>query len=170
MKKNIAYIINSAPGIGKSTLIKNLHTGLPNGFALLDGDDVGRIIPYEASTKWLNVIQDNLADCCANFKRYGFDNCVISFVFPVEERLERMKSLLAAKGFETAHVILECDENEMCRRIIQRNTSKLIKTEKAKELNNELKNLDADFRIDTTYINADEVANRVIEYITGGIL
>jgi len=170
MSKNIAYIINSAPGIGKSTLIKNLHTRLPNGFALIDGDDVGRISPYENSIKWLNVMQDNIADCCANFKLYGFDNCVVTFVFPVKERLERMKGLLTVKGFETLHVILECDEDEMCRRITQRNTSKLINTEKAKELNKALKILNADFRIDTTYTNAEDVANKVLEYIAGGIL
>ena len=170
MDKSIAYIINSAPGIGKSTLMKNLHTRLPDGFALIDGDNIGRIIPYQNNITWLNIIQDNIVDCCLNFKRYGFTNCIISFVFPTEERLERLKNLLTSKGFKIVHIILECDENEMCKRIIKRNTSKLINTDKAKKLNSELKLLSADFRIDTTYISADEVAYKAIDFITGGII
>ena len=83
--------------------------------------------------------------------------------------MKRIKNLLTAKGFKIIHMILECDQNEMCRRIIERNTSKLINTDKAKQLNSELKLLSADFRIDTTYISADEVADRVIGFITGGI-
>ena len=66
MDKSIAYIINSAPGIGKSTLMKNLHARLPDGFALIDGDDVGKITPYQNNINWLNVIQDNITDCCFN--------------------------------------------------------------------------------------------------------
>ncbi|MCL2320946.1 MAG: hypothetical protein FWC47_02440 [Oscillospiraceae bacterium] len=47
MDKSIVYIVNSAPGVGKTTLMKKLHTKLPDGFALIDGDDVGKITPYE---------------------------------------------------------------------------------------------------------------------------
>lgn len=165
MDKSIAYIINSAPGIGKSTLIKNLHTRLPDGFALIDGDDVGRTNPYENNINWLNVIQDNIVDCCSNFKKYGFSNCIISFVFSAEERLERIKNLLAIRGFKVVHIVLECDENEMCRRIMQRNTSKLINTEQAKKLNQALKFISADLKVNTTLIEADEVADIVINFI-----
>jgi len=166
MSENIAYIINSAPGIGKTTLLRNLHSKLPGGFALIDGDDVGRITPYENNINWLNVMQDNIADCCDNFKRYGFSRCVIGFVFPAEERLERIKRLLISRGFKIKHIILECDEHEMRVRIERRNTSKLINPDRAAELNNEIKTLSADFRVDTTHIGAETVSDKVIEFIT----
>ena len=64
----MVFIINSAPGIGKSTLLSKLHISLPNDFAILDGDDVGRVTPYTNSIEWLNLIQDNMISCCNNFK------------------------------------------------------------------------------------------------------
>ncbi len=118
MNNGYLYIINSAPGIGKSTLLQNLHMGLPEGFASLDGDDVGRVIPYQNNLTWLNLIQDNIADCCINFRKSGFNRCVISFVFPSEERLEHLRDLLTGKGFHVTHMLLECSEDEIERRIM----------------------------------------------------
>ncbi len=61
-------IINSAPGVGKTTMLKLLETKLPKGFALMDGDDVGRIVPLNLSIEWLNLIQDNFVSCAKNFR------------------------------------------------------------------------------------------------------
>ena len=47
MDKSIAYIINSAPEVGKTTLLNNLHAILPDVFALLDGYNLGKTTPYE---------------------------------------------------------------------------------------------------------------------------
>lgn len=166
MKDGVAYIINSAPGVGKSTLLKNLHLRLPNGFSIIDGDDVGRVNPYENNINWLNLIQDNIVACCSNYKSYGFGNCMISFVFPDEERLKRITELLNSRGFEVVQILIDCEENEMVRRITERNTSKMISVEKAKQLNQKMKSLSADFRIDNTNISADKVADLMIEYIS----
>lgn len=60
MNNGYLYIINSAPGIGKSTLLQNLHMGLPEGFAILDGDEVGRVINVEQA-KTLSRQMKNLS-------------------------------------------------------------------------------------------------------------
>ena len=159
------FIINSAPGVGKSTLLAKLHSLLPNDFALLDGDDVGRVVPYENNINWLNVIQDNIADCCQNYKKYGFNNCVIGLVFPVRERINRITNLLNERGFDVRHIILNCDNDIVYKRIVQRNTSKMINTEQAINLNQEIELLNCDIRIDTTSINADEVSILVKNFI-----
>ncbi len=166
MKTGIAYIINSAPGVGKSTLLKNLHLGLPDGFAIIDGDDVGRVLPYQNDINWLNLIQDNIASCCSNYKNYGYGNCIISFVFPVEERLRRITDLLTAHGFAVVHILIDCEENEMVRRITERNASRMISVDKAKVLNQQMKALPADFKVDTTHILPDQVSDLVIGYIS----
>ena len=166
MKDGVAYIINSAPGVGKSTLLANLHLRLSNGFAIIDGDDVGKVLPYENNINWLNLIQDNIVACCSNYKKYGFRNCIISFVLPEEERLKRIIELLNAHGFEVIHILIDCEENEMARRITERNTSKMISIEKAKLLNLKMKTLTADFRVDTTSIEPDSVAEIITDYIS----
>lgn len=165
MEKGLAYIINSSPGVGKSTLLKNLHLRLPDGFSIIDGDDVGRIVPYMNDINWLNLIQDNIADCCLNYKKYGFKNCIIGFVFPSNERINRITNLLSDRGFQVKHIIIECDENEIERRIIQRNTSRIISVENAKILSRNMKTLSADFKVDTTSIDANRVADIIIDYI-----
>ncbi|MCL2299258.1 MAG: ATP-binding protein [Firmicutes bacterium] len=168
MANSIVYIINSAPGVGKSTLLKKLHDRLPNGFAVIDGDDVGRITPYQNNANWLNAMQDNLVDCCSNFRNYGFSRCVVAFVFPNAERLSRLTDMLAGRGFHTSHILLICSEDEIERRLTQRNTSKIINVNQAKALNRQIQSLNADIRADTTEITADEVADLVNHYIMGG--
>jgi len=160
-----AFIINSAPGVGKSTLLKNLHLMLPDGFAVIDGDDFGRVIPYQNNIRWLNVIQDNIADCCQNFKEYGFNNCVIGFVFPVQERLNRIRDLLNKHDFDVIHIILTCDDDIIRKRIVRRNTSRLINAEQAAEINRQIDLLDCEIRIDTSYIDADEVSALVKNFM-----
>ena len=167
MSDGHAYIVNSAPGVGKSTLLRNLHLTLPDGFAVIDGDDVGRIIPYQNNLTWLNLIQDNIIDCCANFKRYGFNRCLISFVFPVEERLCRLTDGLIDNGFRVTHIMLECGEAELARRITLRNTSRIVNVEQAQTLSRQMRSLAADCRIDTTEITPDKVAELVLAYIRG---
>jgi hypothetical protein len=39
------FIINSAPGVGKTSLMNNLQSRLKRDYAFLDGDDLGRVIP-----------------------------------------------------------------------------------------------------------------------------
>lgn len=57
-------------GVGKTTLLRILEKKLLNGYALIDGDDVGRTIPLSISIDWLNLIQDNIIACAKNFKDY----------------------------------------------------------------------------------------------------
>ena len=162
------YIINSAPGVGKSTLLKSLHSMLPDGFAILDGDDLGRVTPYRNDTNWLNAIQDNLVGCCVNFRSYGYTRCIAGFVFPAEERLNRITGMLIGEGFKVMHILLDCGEAEIERRITQRNTSRIINVQQAQALSHQMKQLAADCRIDTTDISSQEVANAVYASVTGG--
>lgn len=89
-----AIIINAAPGVGKTTLLKLLEDKLLNDFAVIDGDDVGRTIPLENTVDWLNLIQNNIVDCAKNFKDYNIETLIISFIFPSQERLQRLVNLL----------------------------------------------------------------------------
>lgn len=86
--------INTAPGISKSTLLSKLHALLPDNFAILDGDDLGRVTTYKNSIEWLNLIQDNMVSYCNNFRAYGKTNVILSFAFPSEERINRLRDRL----------------------------------------------------------------------------
>ncbi|MGC9384752.1 MAG: hypothetical protein ACP5D6_09155 [Kosmotogaceae bacterium] len=144
------FLLNSAPGVGKTSLINKLNTTIKEDFAFFDGDDVGRIVPYKLTKRWLNLIQDNLVCCAANCTKYNINNIVISFVFPTTERIERIRNKLIDHKFDVIHIALICEKEELLRRLRQRNSQKIVDIESGVKYNEMIKDLDADFLIDTT--------------------
>ena len=155
-------IINAAPGIGKTSLLKRIEKSDLQDSAVIDGDDLGRIIPLQGTDRWLNLIQDNLASCAANYQEYGLRLLFISFVLPSQERVSHlMKKLMDAGISNVFHITLICDDAEIESRIVARNTSRLITVGRAKELNAEIKLLESDYRMDTSHKDADEVFRKL---------
>lgn len=101
-----AIILNASSGVGKTTLLKQLERNLPEGFAVIDGDDVGRIVPLKLSLEWLDLIQENIVSCAKNYKEYGTKVLIISFVFPCEKRLERLNNKLVQLGISTKMICI----------------------------------------------------------------
>jgi hypothetical protein len=159
------FILNSAPGVGKTSLINKLNTTIKEDFAFFDGDDVGRIVPYQLNKKWLNLIQDNLVCCAANCTKYNINNIVISFVFPTTERVERIKNKLIDHGFDVIHIALTCEKEELLRRLRERNNQKIVDIESGVKYNEMIKDLDADFLINTTKLSKKKVANELLKII-----
>lgn len=160
-----AIIINSAPGVGKTTLLKMFEKKLLNGYALIDGDDVGRIIPLSISIDWLNLIQDNIIACAKNFKDYNTKTLIISFVFPSQERVQRLVSLLKKEGISVYHITLICEPSILKERIVKRNTTKIMNPERAIQCNNQITKLQSDYSINTTKKSPEEVGDIVCELV-----
>ena len=160
-----AIIINGAPGVGKSTLLKLLEDKLSKGYALVDGDDVGRTIPLDNSVEWLNLIQDNIVSCAKNFKKYKINTLIISFVFPSNERLQRLSNFLKNEECNVYHITLICDSKELEKRIKLRNTQKLISVSKALKLNDEIKRLNSYCSVNTTNKSPEKVVDIIYKEI-----
>lgn len=156
-------IMNAAPGVGKTTILKLLENKLSNGFAIIDGDDVGRTIPLENTLDWLNLIQDNIVACAKNFKEHDIKTLIVSFVFPSKERLQRIVSLLEKEENNVYHIKLICEPEILKKRIKRRNNQKLLSIHRALECNAEIKKINADYCIDTTQKSPDQVMNIVVD-------
>jgi len=154
-------IINSAPGVGKTTLLKELEKTLSGGYAILDGDDLGRTIPLINSVDWLNLIQDNFISCAKNYCRYNINTLIISFVFPSSERLQRLYDLFNKAGYPVTHLRLICENEKLRIRIRERNTQKVVGIDRAIELNQKISELTSDFTIDTTEKTPKEISQIV---------
>jgi adenylate kinase family enzyme len=154
-------IINSAPGVGKSTLLKELEKSLSNGYAIVDGDDFARTIPLISTVKWLNLMQDNIASCAKNYFEYNIKILIISFVFPTFKRLQRLIDLLNKVGCSVTHLRLVCEDDELKMRITNRNTQRAVSIDRAIELNRNIIELTSDYTIDTTSKTPEEVAQMV---------
>ncbi len=160
-----AIIINSAPGVGKTTLLRLLERKLSVGYAIIDGDDVARTIPLVNSTGWLDLMQDNIVSCARNYHAYHIRTLIISFVFPTRERLQRLTTLLSREGCPVFHLRLLCKADELEKRMRRRNTQRIISVQRALELNRQIGGLEAGYSVDTTGNTPNQVAEAVCEKI-----
>lgn len=160
------FIINSAPGVGKTSLMNNLQSRLKKGYAFLDGDDLGRVIPHVLNTGWLNLIQDNIVSCIDNFDGYKIKNCIVSFVFPTKERLERLYGLLRKRNHEIYHIILFCEKNRLIERIKRRNSQKIIEIRDSPEYDSMIRELNCDYKFDTSDMNVHDLCDEVYRVIS----
>jgi broad-specificity NMP kinase len=160
-----AIIINSAPGVGKTTLLRLLENKLSEGYAMIDGDDVARTVPLVNSTAWLDLMQDNIAACAKNYHAYCIRTLLVSFVFPTWERLRRLAGLLEREGFAVFHLRLLCRADELEKRMRIRNTQRMVSRERALELNRQIEELSSEYAVDTTGKTVEQVAETVCEKI-----
>ena len=112
-------ILNGATATGKSTALRGLVALLPGRTAVLDGDDVGRCNLREPtmSTAFLDVFQDNILACAKNFLSLNLDHLVIGFVFPEQERVDRLNRIFQEHGFRLNWISLVLDDSSYRQRI-----------------------------------------------------
>lgn len=159
-------IINGAPGVGKSSLLNLLQDNLESRYALIDGDDLARTVPLVNNTEWLNLMQDNIAACSENFKEYGTKNIIISFVFPTRERLNRLKNLLKSKNDNFLHIVLNCEDDALRKRIKIRDKQRLLNIEDALICNHKINELESDYFVDTTDISSKLVLSEILKILS----
>jgi hypothetical protein len=126
---------------------------------------VGRTIPLINSIKWLNLMQDNMVACAKNYKKFNIKTLLFSFVFPNQERFQRLANLLKQEGCSVYHITLICEPSDLEKRIKIRNTQKLISIQRAIQLNNEIKKLQSHYSINTTQKSPEEVADIICDEI-----
>lgn len=91
---------------------------------------------------------------------------IISFVFPTQERVQRLVNLLKKEGNSVYHITLTCESSVLEERIIKRNTSKIMNPQRAIQCNSKIRKLQSDYSINTTQKSPEEVGDIVCELIT----
>ena len=117
-------ILNGATATGKSTALSWLNGHLAGRVAVLDGDDIGRCNLSEPtmSAAWLDVFQDNILACAKNFASLGLDHFVAAFVFPEQERVDRLNRIFSECDFVLNWVAIVLDEKQYRQRIAPQHT------------------------------------------------
>lgn len=163
------YGINGTSFVGKSTLLRQVHTRLPGKCAVLDGDDVGRIFPYEISRQWLDIIQDNILSCALNFKAVGVDYFLFAFPFPAVNSIERLNTAFLSQGHAIHWINLIASDSALEARFRARGGTKPENLQRGLDMNRAITQLPGFFTMDTTSLTPDEMAEAVLEYIRKGI-
>ena len=169
MEKSLdAIIITAAPGLGKTTILSILAEKLPGKSALLDGDNVGRLIPFSLSREWLNLVQDNIAACAENFARCGIRYFVTCFCLPSQERLNRLTGLLSNLGYQVHSIALIADDDSLLDRNRQRGGCDVQDADEFAETlhcNKAIKELESVHLINTTNMSPEHIGQEIVQTI-----
>jgi hypothetical protein len=169
MKKSLdAIIITAAPGIGKTTIFPTLVAKLSEKCALLDGDDVSRLIPFRLTHEWLDLVQDNISACAENFAKCGIRYFITCFCLPTQERIDRLTGLLNDLGYRVHCIALIADDDILLDRNRQRggcdvrDADEFAETLRCNKGIKELKNVTF---IDTSDISVEHIGQKVAHAI-----
>jgi len=163
-----AIIITAAPGIGKTTIFPYLAEKLSEKSALLDGDNVSRLIPFSLSIEWLNLVQDNIAACAENFARCGIRYFITCFCLPTQERLNRLTNLLRNLGYHVCCIALIADNDALLDRLRQRGGCDIRDADdfaEALRCNEGIKKLENVTFINTTSLSSEHVGQEIVRTI-----
>ena len=163
-----AIIITAAPGVGKTTVFEVLARKLPGKAGLLDGDAVGRLVPFRLSEEWLNLVQDNIAACARNFAGCGIRYFVTCFCLPTQERLNRLTGLLRRLGYRVHAIALIADEESLGERNRERGGCEVrdaAEFAEALRCHRGIMQLQGVTFIDTTGMSAERVGQEIVRTI-----
>jgi len=163
----IAIVITGAPGIGKTTLLPLVADALGDKGAFLDGDDVGHTRPLDRTKERLDVIQDNIGSCADNFSAWGARHFIAAYVFPSQERIDRIVTRLRDSGHRSVAVGLIAEEEVLIERHRSRPEDYGTDPECLRDAagcNAGIRQLQGVHPIDTTSLSIDDVAKAVVDY------
>jgi predicted ABC-type ATPase len=162
------FILTAAPGVGKTTILPSLLPLLPKSSAVIDGDAVARIHPWELTMFWLNLVQDNILACARVFMNNGISNIVATFCLPSMERIERLSTGLVQIGYRHFIISLYVDDIELRKRHVSRGAIYPVEEDLLKsciELNNAIRLLKNVLMFDITHLCAGDSAKVIAEAI-----
>ncbi|MBD3244005.1 MAG: hypothetical protein GF331_25655 [Chitinivibrionales bacterium] len=159
------FVINGTSFVGKSTALRLLHDRLPGKCAVMDGDDVGRVRPFELSREWLDLIQDNILSCALNFDAAGVEYFLFAFPFPGPNRTGRLTSIFESRGYTLNWVNLIASDTALEQRFRLRGGTKPQNLQLGIDMNRTIAQTTGCFALDTTHLSPEEVASVVLERI-----
>jgi GrpB-like predicted nucleotidyltransferase (UPF0157 family)/predicted kinase len=161
-------IINGALGVGKTEVTWKLIEYFDQA-VMLDGDYLGAVHPFEIYDEArIEYLYQTIRHVVAWHVEHAYHNFVIDYVFETPESLARLRHLLSDLDDVIYAFRLTCAEDEMARRVLNRNPSS---ADAAWELNrfrelaaiqneNALRG-DLGYVTDTTALTIDQAADAI---------
>lgn len=155
-------IINGPPGVGKSTIGNLLFSRLQNS-AILDGDEVWRINPFEVTDRTRDIVERNIAFVLRSYIEANYEYVILVWVLHQQSIIDRLLSKLDNLKFKAHVFTLICDEETLLER--RRRQGK-----KGKELEVALDRLRQSLmleteKLDTSALKPDEIVDMIMESV-----
>ena len=114
--ENCVYIISGPPGVGKSTVSKELAYSFKKS-AVIEGDMIylmikgGLVAPWEDDGYYMDLFWDNIISLTNNFITRGI-SVVIEYVI-FEEQLKKIATFLKEKQISLKYCVLMAEEKTL---------------------------------------------------------
>ncbi|MNC13364.1 Shikimate kinase [compost metagenome] len=161
MKKLI--IINGAPGVGKTTVSKELYKSLHKS-VWLDGDWCWMMNPWVVTEENIKMVESNITYLLRNYvSNSTFDYIIFNWVLHREEIMLRLLEGIHDLQYELTTITLTCTNESLRERMLLDNrTQEQIETSCNKlKLYEEMKT----YKIDTTNMSSIEAVIKIKELI-----
>ena len=152
-------IINGAPGIGKSTAAKIVFGRLMNS-ALLDGDDVWRINPFEVNDRTRAIVEKNIPFVLRSYIEAGYEYVILAWVMHRQQIIDLILNPLRDLDLDVHVFTLVADDKSAVERCLSRD-GKARDTEVVMSRLRQSRELNTT-KLDTTHLEPSEVAETIL--------
>ena len=160
MKKKL-IIINGVPGVGKSTVSKELHKALPKS-VWLDGDWCWMMNPWMITEENIKMVERNIIYLLHSyFNNSNFDYIIFSWVLHREEITQRILEGIQDFEYELTRITLTCTHESLRERMLPDNRT-LEQFEASSRRLRLYEDMET-FKIDTSTISPEETIKRIIQ-------
>jgi broad-specificity NMP kinase len=160
MKKKL-IIINGVPGVGKSTVSKELHKALPKS-VWLDGDWCWMMNPWMITEENIKMVERNIIYLLRSyFSNSTFDYVIFSWVLHREEITQRILEGIQDFEYEITRITLTCTHESLRERMLLDNRT-LEQFEASSRRLRLYEDMET-FKIETSTISPEETIKRIIQ-------
>jgi len=152
-------IINGAPGIGKTAVGERLF-GLLRNCALLDGDDVWRINPFEVTERTKAIAIRNISFVLRGYIEAGYEYILLTWVLHQQAIIDELLGRLCDLDFEVRAFTLVAEEDVLRDRWRARAGRWEVPELVVDRLRQSLQTQTT--KIDTSHLTADAVAEMIL--------
>lgn len=158
MKKKL-IIINGAPGVGKTTVSKELNKSLRKS-VWLDGDWCWMMNPWMITEENIKMVESNIIFLLRNYlSNSTFDYIIFNWVLHREEITQRLLEGIDDFEYELTRITLTCSNESLRERMLLDNRT-LEQYEKSSSRLRSYEQMKT-YKIDTSNIRIDETIIRI---------